>query len=75
MESSKHVWQLKGEGEKFKLTWSINHKAQAYSKKTKWCKLCLTEKLNANKNDILNKRSNLSQNVDMKTMYMTTSTI
>ena len=65
--------QLKREGEEFKNTWSINQKAQGYTKKTKRCNLWLTEKLsiiNADKNAILNKRSELvskCQNANMKT--------
>ena len=61
-ELSKYVWQLKKEGEEFKITWSINRRAQAYSNTTKRCNLCLTEKLsiiNADKTTTLNKRSEL----------------
>ena len=61
-ELSKYVWQLKKEGEEFKITWSINRRAQAYSNTTKRCNLCLTEKLsiiNADKTTTLNKRTEL----------------
>ena len=61
-ELLKYVWQLKKECEEFKITWSINQRAQAYSITTKWCNLCLTEKLsiiNADKTTTLNKRSEL----------------
>ena len=61
-ELSKLVWQFKRESEEFKITWSINQSAKAYTNKTKFCNLCLTEKLsiiNADKTAILNKRSEL----------------
>ena len=61
-ELSKYVWQLKKEGKEFKITWSINRRAQTYSNITKWCNLCLTEKLsiiNADKPTTLNKRLEL----------------
>ena len=61
-ELSKYVWQLKKEGEEFKITWSINQRAQAYSNTTKQCNLRLTEKLsiiNVDKTTTLNNRSEL----------------
>ena len=61
-ELLKYIWQLKKEGEEFKITWSINQKAQAYFNTTKQCNLFLTEKLsiiNADKTTTLNKRSEL----------------
>ena len=62
MELLKYVWQLKKQGEEFKITWSINRRAQAYSNTTKRSNLCLTEKLsiiNAEKTTTLTKRSEL----------------
>ena len=56
---SKYVWQLKKAGKKFKITWSINRRAQAYSNITKRCNLCLIEKLsiiNADNPNTFNKR-------------------
>ena len=71
-ELSKYVWQLKKEGEEFKITWSINRRAQAYSNTTKRCDLCLTEKLsiiNADKTTTLNKRSELVSKCRHKNKY------
>ena len=61
-ELLKYVWQLKKAGKKFKITWSINLRAQAYSNITNRCNLCLTKKLsfiNADKPTTLNKRPEL----------------
>ena len=43
-ELSKHIWQLKGENEEFKVTWKILAKAKHYTNITKRCDLCNTEK-------------------------------
>ena len=59
-ELLKHVWQLRKAGKEFKITWSINLRAQAYSNITKRCNLCLTEKLP------LTKGPNSSQSANMK---------
>ena len=71
-ELSKYIWQLKKEGKEFKITWSINQRAQAYSNITKRCNLCLTEKLsiiNADKPTTLNKRLELVSKCQHENKY------
>ena len=61
-ELSKYVWNLKREGEIFRVRWDILRKAPAYSNLSKKCDLCLTEKLmiiTADKSKLLNKRSEI----------------
>ena len=38
-EQSKYIWQLKKAGKKFKIAWSIDRRAQAYSNITNQCNL------------------------------------
>ena len=71
-ELLKHVWQLRKAGKEFKITWSINLRAQAYSNITKRCNLCLTEKLsviNADKPTTLDKRPELVSKCQHENKY------
>ena len=71
-ELSKYIRQLKKKGKEFKITWSINRRAQAHSNITKRCDLCLTEKLsiiNADKTTTLNKRSELVSKCQHENKY------
>ena len=43
-ELSKHIWQLKGNEQRFTIKWKILAKAKPYSNLTKRCNLCTTEK-------------------------------
>ena len=59
---SKHIWDLKNSQTTYSIHWSILSHAPAYSNKTKKCNLCLAEKvriLQADKNTLLNTRSEL----------------
>ena len=59
---SKHVWNLKDEGQKYKISWSVAGRAKPYSPVSKSCMLCNLEKtliLTSNHNNLLNKRSEL----------------
>jgi hypothetical protein len=61
-ELSRYVWQLKKKKKPHTISWSIVTKARPYSNGSKRCDLCLTEKLaiiNADKQNLLNKRSEL----------------
>ena len=59
---SKHVWDLKNENKQYSTEWSVIKHAKAYESGSKFCPLCLAEKmeiLNAPKDSTLNKRSEL----------------
>ena len=43
-ELSEHIWQLKGNEQRFTIKWKILAKAKPYSNLTKRCNLCTTEK-------------------------------
>ena len=61
-ELSKYIWSLKRDGNNFRVRWEILRKAPAYSRLSKQCDLCLTEKLmilSADKSVSLNKRSEI----------------
>ncbi len=61
-ELSKYIWSLKRKMQNFQIKWSVQHRSQSYSPSNKRCNLCLTEKLSilsAEKNRLLNKRSEL----------------
>ena len=61
-ELSKYIWNLKQKGQVYNIDWSIVTKATPYTNATKRCDLCVTEKLciiNADKNNLLNKRTEL----------------
>ena len=61
-ELSRHIWTLKDNNTNFTINWSILATAPAYSNKSKWCHMCLTEKLylvRAKKPCLLNKRTEL----------------
>ena len=61
-ELSNYVWQLEEKKKKFNISWSIVKRATAYTGGSKRCNLCLEEKfciLKANKQNLLNKRSEL----------------
>jgi hypothetical protein len=61
-ESSKYAWKLKKSGKQYNIKWSILKRAHAYTAGAARCNLCLEEKvclLEADKNRILNKRSEL----------------
>ena len=42
-ELSKHIWQLKGNEQRFTIEWKIQAKAKPFSNLTKRCNLCTTE--------------------------------
>ena len=72
-ELSKHIWQLKRKNENYKIKWSIRHRAQAYTNKTKRCQLCLTEKLSimsSDKSNLLNRRSELISKCRHRNKYL-----
>ena len=57
-----HIWKLKRNKRPYKIKWSIIRKAGSYIPGATNCNLCSTEKLSilkANRNTILNKRSEL----------------
>ena len=57
-----HIWNLKSNDIPFNTTWSILKQAPPYSKETKSCQLCLTEKTYisiADSNLSLNKRNEI----------------
>ena len=61
---SKYIWNLKDEGyTDFRIKWSIIKRARGYSKSSKTCGLCLSEKLLIcefpNKENLINDRSEL----------------
>ena len=61
-ELSKYVWRLKEDENVFSMTWKKLDSAKAYNNSSKRCNLCLTEKLHileADKQSLLNKRSEL----------------
>ena len=61
-ELSKYVWNLRARNQPFSIRWSILCHASAYSNTVKKCNLCLAEKLQilkSNKQELLNKRSEL----------------
>ena len=61
-ELSNYVWQLQEKNKPFNISWSIVKKATPYTGGSKRCNLCLEEKfciLKANKQNLLNKRSEL----------------
>ncbi len=61
-ELSKHVWNLKNDGKKFEIKWSIVRRAQAYTPGANRCNLCTDEKLQIIKSkseNLLNKRNEL----------------
>jgi hypothetical protein len=61
-ELSKYAWKLKKSGKQYNIKWSILKHARAYTAGAARCNLCLEEKvclLEADKNRILNKRSEL----------------
>ena len=61
-ELSKHIWTFKDNNANFTINWSILASAPAYSNKSRWCHLCLTEKLyliRTKKPSLLSKRSEL----------------
>ena len=61
-ELSKHIWSLKGERRDYRIKWTIVTSAAPYNNVSKRCNLCLTEKLkiiDADKSNLLNKRSEL----------------
>ena len=61
-ELSKYIWKLKEDGTSYTITWKILKHARPYSPKTNRCNLCLWEKfyiITANKDDILNSRTEL----------------
>ena len=61
-ELAKHIWKLKDNNENYKISWSITSSASAYINISKWCNLCLTEKLyiiKADKAGNLNKRTEI----------------
>ena len=61
-ELSKHVWNLKNDGKKFEIKWSIVRRAQAYTPGANRCNLCTEEKLQIIKSkseNLLNKRNEL----------------
>ena len=43
-ELSKFIWTLKDRNIDYTLTWSIIARAKAYSSRSKFCNLCITEK-------------------------------
>ena len=68
-ELSKAVWELKQSGLSQEIRWKIVQHATPYQCGSKTCNLCLSEKLQifqADPNKLLNKRSELSQNVDIE---------
>ena len=61
-ELSRHIWKLKRRHRHYTITREIIGRARGYSNITKRCNLCLAEKLhiiNADKHNLLNKRSEL----------------
>ena len=59
---SKYIWELKRSNVDYFIKCSILKRAKAYTAGAKQCGLCSAEKLcviNANKDDLLNKRSEL----------------
>ena len=63
------LFQESSLGFNFTINWSVLATALAYSNKSKWCHLCLTEKLyliRAQKPSLLNKRTELILNVATK---------
>ena len=62
IELSIYVWNLTDKGEDFTIKWSVTAKAVPYTRGSKRCNLCLTEKLLIAKADprtLLNKRSEI----------------
>ena len=56
----KYNWSLKDKGKNFIMKWSIAETARSYTCGTKWCDLCVTEKLlsaKANPKKLLKKQS------------------
>jgi hypothetical protein len=61
-ELSKYAWKLKKSGKQYNIKWSILKRARTYMAGAAICNLCLEKKvclLEADKNRILNKRSEL----------------
>ena len=61
-EPSKHIWDLKNEGIRYNITWSIAAYASAYICGTRRCDLCITEKYiiaSSNQKNLLNKRTEI----------------
>ena len=60
---SEKIWELNDNKANFSIDWKIIEKAEAYSPKTKSCKLCLTEKyhiITSKKTGLLNQRAELA---------------
>ncbi len=50
-ELSKYIWYLKGQNKQFHIAWSIYKKANPCKEGSKYCDLCVTEKLTIAKSD------------------------
>ena len=72
-ELSKYIWQLKDKNTPFSIKWKIEQHAKPYSPNTKRCNLCLSEKyhiVTAQKNSLLNSRSELISTCRHKTKFL-----
>lgn len=61
-ELSKYIWHLKSQNKLFSIKWSIHRKANPNKDGSKYCDLCITEKLAIAKSDsryCLNKKSEI----------------
>lgn len=60
---SKHIWNLKEKGIRYKIKWSILRRTGGYNSVSKSCSLCLTEKFlianYPNKETLINERNEL----------------
>ena len=70
---SNYIWSLKDKSENYTTTWSIQKLAKPYSKETKSCQLCLTEKTLislADTNYSINKRNEIMTKCRHRDKYL-----
>ena len=71
-ELSKYIWNLKEQNKQFHVAWSIFRKAKPYKEGSKYCDLCLTEKLVIARSDeksCLNKKSEMASTCRHKSKF------
>ena len=69
---AKEVWQIKDKGGIYNINWGVIGHAAAYNSVSKWCNLCLLEKLYIAENtgeSLLNQRNELISKCQHKNKY------